>query len=147
MSSPLPQEIGRTEQMLSALLLEHVLAGRAFRTNDEWVAVNVLQRNQPLSLDSWGLCLTEALSASPERVASILSDLIEKRCVLEMTQGMILSVDAERDLNEARRMTAHVSAEIDRQIPVEDRAATERSLRLVRRVVSDMRDRGFPSVP
>lgn len=52
MTSLLPQEIGRTGQALTALLLHQVLAGSSFTTNDEWVAVNVLQREQRLSMDA-----------------------------------------------------------------------------------------------
>lgn len=42
MSAPLQQEIGRTERVLNAVLVEHVLDGGPFASVTEWVAANVL---------------------------------------------------------------------------------------------------------
>lgn len=144
MTSPLPQEIGRTEQALSVLLMERVLANRSFGTNDEWVAVNVLQRNQPMTLDAWQQILAEALSAPLERVSAVTTELVSNQCVLEKADELSLSSDAERELHEARELTTYVSSEIDHRLSAADRVSTVRALAVVRDVVTSIRERGFP---
>lgn len=143
MSVPLQQEIGRTEQALSALLLEIVLKDGSIVSNDEWVAVNMLLRDRPGSLDQWHAAIAESLTAAPERVVRATSRLIDAGVVSVGSQGLDLSAQVEQELTVARRKTAYVSAEIDRKLSVTDRAATVRTLALVRDVVRTIREQGF----
>lgn len=144
MSAPLQQEIGRTEQALSALLLEVVLKDALITSSDEWVAVNVVSRESIESGDVWRAVIAESLTAAPERVVGITSRLVESGGVRETPQGLTLSDELTRELVVARRKAAYVGAEVDRQLSEADRAATVRALHVVRDVVRSIRERGFP---
>ncbi len=139
MTTSLQQEIGRTEQALSALLRENILGDTSLDTNDEWVAVNVIDRKAPRDLDEWRRALVEMLTASEARVDAVTFRLVDDGIVERGDATLRLHDDARAELERARDAISEVTAEIERVTSAADRTAAVRVLGAVRDVVQRRR--------
>lgn len=144
MTTSLQQEIGRTEQALSALLRENILGDTSLDSNDEWVAVNVIDRKSPRDMDEWRRTLVEMLTASEARVDAVTSRLFDDGIVGRGDATLRLRDDARAELERARDAISGVTAEIERVTSAADRTAAVRVLGAVRDIVQ--RRRGSASV-
>lgn len=138
--STLPQEIGRTERALTALLERDLLAGSPLPTSADWVAVNVLQRLDSPDAPAWAARLAEELSWAPADAFAIVARLREAQVVVETPQGLTLSADAAVFVDWARGVSARVASELDRRVSPVDLAATKRVLAVVRATVGGIRN-------
>lgn len=139
MSTPLQQEIGRTERLLDALLVERVLEGGPFDSVTEWVAANVLA-NASLALAD----LQSALAAREGDLDAALERMSSAGLVAIDADRVTLSTSGLSALHAGRIKTSYVAARIEQAITPADREATVRALSAVRDVASRIREFGFP---
>lgn len=142
MSTPLQQEIGRTERALSALLVQHVLRATPFGSTTEWVAANILA-DAPTELTASEL--QSALTIPMAEFETVLERMLIAGAVVTARGVIVLSESGNRALRDARVRTAYVASRIEAAVPMADRDATVRTLSAVRSVVSTIGDTGLPA--
>lgn len=142
MSTPLQQEIGRTERALSALLVQHVLRATPFGSTMEWVAANILA-DAPAELTASEL--QSALTIPMAEFETVLKRMLATGAVVTAHGGIALSESGRDALRDARTRTAYVASRIEAAVSTSDRDATVRTLSTIRNVVSDIGDTGLPA--
>lgn len=139
MSTPLQQEIGRTERVLDALLVEHVLDGGPFASVTEWVAANILATASLTSNE-----LQHALAVRTGELREALDRMSTAGLVTLDGIHVTLSATGQSALQTGRLKTSHVTSQIDQAITPADREAAVRVLSAVRDVASSIRESGIP---
>lgn len=140
MSTPLQQEIGRTERVLDALLTERVLEGGPFGSVTESVVANILATASLTKTDLQG-----ALAVRASDVDVALERMSNAGLVMVDGDRVTLSTSGLSALQAGRIKTSHVASRINQAITSADREATVRTLSAVRDIASRFRESGIPA--